>query len=368
MLHKVGVMETTEHRTYSSPRVSVIVSTYNGEKYISSAIDSILNQSLSDFELIVVDDCSTDATLSILREIEDSRLRVIQNERNEGIATSLNTAVAVAVGKYVAFQDHDDLSLPDRLQLQCQFLEENPDVGMVGSSCRIIDENGNFVRDAIVRCDDADLRWRLIWYNPFFHTTLMARRSAIMKIGGYSADPNYRFSEDYEMMARLALSYPVANLPQPLACWRTHAESASERNPMRQLRSGANISKRNVADFWRGVGEQLSDETATRAYQAMWSFQFPPQPGQEPASQEQILRAPRYLKLLECEFSSCATGRKQAGKIRATRYYRWARHAAALALRENLELKSRIALLIDAMSLLLFAVKVRWPIRNVAAT
>jgi len=350
---------TTEHRTCDSPLVSVIITTYNGEKYIASAVDSILRQSLSDFELIVVDDCSNDATLSILREIEDSRLRVIHNERNEGIANSLNRAVAVAVGKYVAFLDHDDLSLPYRLQIQCQLLDENPEIGMVGSSCRIIDASGNLVRDAIVRCNDAELRWYLIWYNPFFHTTLMARRSAITKIRGYSSDPNYRFSEDYEMMSRLAMSYPVANLPQPLACWRTHAESASERNPIRQLCSGANISIRNVADLWRRVGEQASNETAAHAYQAMWSFQFPPRPGQEPASPEQILRAPRHLKLLECTFSSSATGLKQVGRIRAIRYYRWARRAVALALRENLALKNRMALLIDAVNLLLFAVKIR---------
>ena len=361
------MMGTPEHRTCHSPIVSVIMPTYNGEKYIGSAIDSILCQSLSDWELIVVDDCSNDATLSILREIEDARLRVIHNERNEGIANSLNRAVAVAVGKYVAFQDHDDVSLPDRLRIQCQFLEENPEVGMVGSSCRIIDESGNLVRDALVRCNDAELRWCLIWYNPFFHTTLMARRSAITKIGGYSPDPNYRFSEDYEMMSRLAMSYPVANLPQPLACWRTHAESASERNTMRQLCSGANISIRNVTDLWWRVGAQASNETAANAYQAMWSFQFPLRPGQEPASQEQILRAAKYLMLLECAFSGSATGLKQAGRIRATRYYRWWRHAVALALREDLALKNRMALLIDAMNLLLFAVKIRWPIRGVAA-
>lgn len=353
------MMGTTEHRTCNSPLVSVVMTTYNGEKYLGSAIASVLRQSLSDFELIVVDDCSSDSTPRILREIEDCRLRLIHNEHHEGIANALNRAVAAAAGKYVAFQDHDDLSLPDRLQIQCQFLEENPEIGMVGSSCRIIDANGNLVRDVMVRCNDAELRWCLIWYNPFFHTTLMARRSAITTIRGYSSDPNYRFSEDYEMMSRLAMSYPVANLPQPLACWRTHANSASERNPARQVCSGANISIRNVADLWRRAGEQAANETVAHAYQAMWSFQFPPRPGQEPASQEQMLRAPEYLKLLECVFSSSATGLKQAGRIRATRYYRWSRRAVALALRENLELKNRMALLIDAMNLLLFAVKIR---------
>jgi hypothetical protein len=358
MAKGLATMGTTEHRT-CSPLVSVIMTSYNGEKYIGSAIDSVLCQSLKDFELIVVDDCSNDATPTILSGIYDPRLRLIHNEQHEGIANSLNRAVEVAAGKYVAFQDHDDLSLPDRLQIQCQFLDENPEIGMVGSSCRIIDADGNLVRDAIVRCNDAELRWCLIWYNPFFHTTLMARRSAITKIRGYSSDPNYRFSEDYEMMSRVAMSYPVANLPQPLACWRTHANSASERNAIRQLCSGANISVRNVADLWRRIAERTSNETAAQAYQAMWSFQFPPRPGQEPASQEQMLRAPEYLKLLECEFSSTATGVNQVGRIRATRYYRWSRRAVALALRENLALKNRIALLIDAMNLLWFAVKIR---------
>ena len=126
----------------TAPRVSVVMGAYNGERFLRPAIESILNQTFRDFELIVIDDCSTDATPRILREFKDDRMRVVRNERNLGIAKTLNKGIAIARGEYVALQDHDDLSQPDRFSKQVAFLETHPRVGMVGSRVNLIDESG----------------------------------------------------------------------------------------------------------------------------------------------------------------------------------------------------------------------------------
>jgi glycosyltransferase involved in cell wall biosynthesis len=334
------------------PRVSVIMGTYNGEKYLRLAIESILSQTFRDFELIVIDDCSSDHTSLILGEITDDRVRVIRNEHNLGIAATLNRAIGFATGRYVAFQDHDDISLPDRLQVQARFLDGHPEIGMVGSSCRIIDDSGSVEKDISVKCDDAALRWALLWYNPFFHTTLMVRRSVLAEIGGYSCDPRYRFSEDFEMMSRVALRHAVANLPDPLGCWRKHSTSASRLNTRQQLDAAANISFRNVCEVWRRAGEQVPPDAAY-IYEGMFSFQFT-WPGQPPLIPQQVRSAPKHLKKLECAFSSTTPGLEKSARTRAARYWSWGRHAVGLFVRQPRGLKLHIALLSDVVELLFY--------------
>ena len=184
----------------TAPRVSVVMGAYNGERFLRPAIESILSQTFRDFELIVIDDYSTDSTPRILREFKDARMRVLRNERNLGIAKTLNNGIAAARGEYVALQDHDDISWPTRLEYQVAFFDKHAQVGMVGSSCNVIDEVGTFVPHWPVEYDDVKLRWALLWRCPFFHTAVMVRRRAIEEVGGYSSDPRYRFAEDYDLM------------------------------------------------------------------------------------------------------------------------------------------------------------------------
>ncbi len=336
------------------PLVSVVMGTFNGERYLRTAIDSILGQTFRDVELIVIDDCSTDHTPSILNEIKSARVRVVRNERNLGTPHTLNKGISLAVGKYVAFQDHDDLSLPARLSLQTRFLEEHPEVAMVGSSCRIIDASGEVVRDVVAQCDDAELRWSLLWCNPYFQTTLMVRRNVLVEIGGYSSDPMYLLSEDYEMMSRVAMRHRVANLPQLLGCWRMHAHSTSapESKGKRLLDSRKNISLRNVRHLWQQSSDQIPRGYGSHIYEGMWSFQFLPSGEPFRASPDQTRCALSHLRKLECLFSRCTPGLKQTTRVRAARYYRWSKHAAALSVRESFGLKARAALLVDAIRLL----------------
>ena len=338
-----------------APNVSVLIAAYNGEAFLRSTIVSILNQTFSDFELIVIDDASTDATPQIMAEINDQRLRVARNERNVGIAATLNKGITLATGRYIAIQDHDDISSPDRLELQSQFLGAHPSIAMVGSSCRIIDASGNIVRNALVKEDDATLRWGLLWYNPFFHTTLMIRREALVEIGGYSTLPEWRFSEDYEMMSRVAQHYAVANLPQLLGSWRMHPTSASSVHIERQCESAANISFRNVQQAW-GCSVASLSRMERSLHQSMWSFQFASKTESAKVSSDQLCSAPSNLIKLERVFATSTPDLKQPKRVRAARYWRWAKHSAALALRERRSSRFHLVMLMNSMKLLVFAV------------
>ena len=133
------------------PTLSVIMSVYNAEKYLSQAIESILNQSFEDFEFIIIEDCSTDNSLKIIKNyvINDKRIRIIQKAKNKkmrGFIENLNIGLSEAKGKYIARMDSDDISHPDRFEKQVLFLDSHPNVFMVGSAINFIDENGKLIR------------------------------------------------------------------------------------------------------------------------------------------------------------------------------------------------------------------------------
>jgi glycosyltransferase involved in cell wall biosynthesis len=336
----------------TAPRVSVVMGAYNGETFLRPAIESVLNQTFRDFELIVIDDCSTDSTPQILREFKDDRIRVVRNERNLGIAGTLNHGIAIARGEYVALQDHDDVSLPARLEYQVAFLDKNAQVGMVGSSCNLIDAAGNLIIHGSVEYDDVKLRWGLLWRTSFYHTTLMVRRRAIEEVGGYSSDPQYRFAEDYDLMSRVAFRYAVANIPQPLGCWRVHKTAASQLNVSQQAAAVTKISFRNVVTLWERSGEKLPPERAAYLYEGVRSFLFS-RPGEAvmtPPSQIQC--GLKYLRTLECAFYGANSCVPEAADHRRMQQWIWGKHAIGLSAREHWGIESRLALLFAGLRLL----------------
>ncbi len=128
-----------------NPKVSVIMSVYNGDKYLREAIESILNQTFTDFEFIIVNDGSTDNSLEIIESYDDERIKTINNKKNIGLTKSLNKALKFAKGKYIARQDADDVSLPNRFEKQVEYLDSHPEVALVGTSVYLIDENGKII-------------------------------------------------------------------------------------------------------------------------------------------------------------------------------------------------------------------------------
>jgi len=198
-----------------SPKISVIMSVYNGEKYLREAINSILNQTFKNFEFIIVNDGSTDSSLDIIKSYNDARIVVI-DQKNTGQGIGRNIAIKHSNGEYIAILDADDISMPDRLQLQYDFLEKHPECVAIGSNAEIIDKDGNYVYTS-----NQALSWEEIKNNlpsmPFFHSSTMYRKAAFEKVGGY---PEIYRIEDIVYFNKLAKIGELCNLPDVLIKYR----------------------------------------------------------------------------------------------------------------------------------------------------
>lgn len=189
----------------SNPKVSVIMGIYNGEKTMERAIDSIIAQTYADWELIICDDCSTDNTYKIATEYaeKDSRIKVIQNEMNMRLAYSLNHCLSVAKGEYIARMDDDDICLPERFEKQVRYLDEHPEMAVVGSALIVFNETG----DVGIRGlgTEYPLRSVVNRSTPFAHPTIMMRKSAYDILGGYTVSPETLRAEDLDLWYRFRL-------------------------------------------------------------------------------------------------------------------------------------------------------------------
>jgi len=200
------------------PRVSVVMSVYNGEKYLKEAIDSILNQTFKDFEFIIVNDGSTDKTTDILQDYRDSRIITVTNDQNIGVPKSRNKALSIANGRYFAVMDAGDISLPQRLEKQVKFLDNHFEVGLVGSYYYIIDEEARELHIQEYPTKDEDIKKVFLERNCFGHGTAMFRRICLAKVGLYREV--FKYSHDYDIILRISEHYQVANIDEPLYKWR----------------------------------------------------------------------------------------------------------------------------------------------------
>ena len=210
----------------SEPLISVVLPVYFGERYLRESVESILTQTYKHFEFIIFDDGSKDNSRKILESYDDSRIRLIFQE-NAGLPETLNRAIALCRGRYIARQDHDDISLPSRLQKQLDFLEANPSFAMVGTGADIWAEDQISHRQHDHPSDCATLQFELLFNNPFVHSSLMFRSEVFQKVGLYSTDPARQPPEDYEFISRIARHYPIANLNERLVIYRETSNSMS---------------------------------------------------------------------------------------------------------------------------------------------
>ena len=207
-------------------RLSVILPVRNGVPYIRYSIESILNQDLDDYELIIVDNQSTDATIDVVRSFSDPRVRVIHEARRGG-PIAFNTGLRVANGKYIARMDSDDVALPERLRVQSSYLESHTDIHIVGSQAYKIDRRGTLVGTSIVPQDPAEIRQASRHSAPFVHPTLMFRREVWDSLGGYR---EFSPGADYDMLMRaFDQGFRMANLPAFLLQYRVLHDSVSHR-------------------------------------------------------------------------------------------------------------------------------------------
>lgn len=209
----------------ANPQVTVLLPVRNGSAHLPAALDSIFAQTFADFELLVIDDGSTDGTPEILRAVHDSRLRVVTNPQNIGLVPTLNRGLELARGEYVARQDHDDISLPDRLQKQVNFLRAHPDCVLLGTEAVQTYAQGRQAFRLLRPHSAEDIRWYLCFDNAFIHSSVMFRREVVrQEFGGYA--PSFH-SEDYALWSRIARARPTANLPEPLLLYREHGSSVT---------------------------------------------------------------------------------------------------------------------------------------------
>jgi len=223
------------------PLVSVLLATHNDARFLGEAVDSVLAQSFGDLELIVVDDASDEA----VEGFDDARAKVLRNETRLGLAASLNRALDVADGKYVARLDSDDVARPDRIERQVARIGTAPRVAVVGSAVVDLDEHGRSGRTHVMPSGTRPLRWLALFSSPFFHPTVLVDREQL-ESHGLRYDPEFLESEDYDLWARLFAFADGDNLREALVLKRVHAGQASQRRRDLQESFRRRVARREI--------------------------------------------------------------------------------------------------------------------------
>lgn len=241
------------------PAISVILSVYNGETYLKEAIESVRNQTFQNWELVVINDCSTDGTAAILADFaaRDPRIKVHHNEVNLRLPTSLNKAIDLSEGKYIARMDADDICLPDRLQKQYDFMEQNGDVDL--SSCRFLTlKNGVYACGGVGgRCDHAALMAMLLVSNPILHPGVIAK-AEVMKQLHY--DTTRTCTEDLELWTRMAIQgYTLRILPECLLIYRLHDKQITSTTLARQHTEVLDIQRTYYGALLQEMDEKMQE-------------------------------------------------------------------------------------------------------------
>ena len=240
----------------TAPKISLIMSVYNGEDYLRDAIESVLNQTFKDFELIVINDCSTDSTGEILNRFAelDKRVKVHTNEVNLRLPSSLNKAISYAQGKYIARMDADDICLPDRLEKQYNFMENNPNVAL--SSCRFMTIKNGLVSSGGCggKSDNESIKALLLVTNPILHPGIIAKADAIRSL---LYDKNFTCTEDMELWTRFVMAgYDIEIMPEYLMIYRLHDKQITETTLEKQHKEVIAIQR----NYYGALLEPLNSE------------------------------------------------------------------------------------------------------------
>ncbi len=238
----------------NSPLVTVLMPVFNAAQFLHQAIESILLQTFTDFEFIIINDGSTDNSEQIILGFNDPRIRYIKNETNLRLIATLNKGFALANGKYIARMDADDISLENRLERQVQFMEANTDVVMAGSWFESIGE----VRKVVKYESDINLiRFKLLYQTQFCHPTVIIRKSVLQQLD-VLFDPVYLHAEDYDLFSRLSYKFKVSNIPEVLLNYRVHATNVSVLYKDIQIENSLKV----ITGNFKALGVSTSKEEA----------------------------------------------------------------------------------------------------------
>lgn len=211
-----------------NPLASVVIPVHNGERYIKEALESCLNQTYDNFEILIVDDKSEDGTLGILKEFEsrDRRVKVFAVEKQDGLGNVINIGIRASKGKYIVRMDADDVMCSDRIEKQVKYLEENPECVAIGGQIDIIDENSNITRHREYPLTDKELRKNLFLFQPFAHPAVTLRRSTLEEMGLYPE--NMWKVEDVKLFLILSTKGKFANVPDTVLRYRMTFKTESQ--------------------------------------------------------------------------------------------------------------------------------------------
>ena len=212
----------------TSPEISIIMPVYNGGKYLNEAIDSILQQTFTDFEFIIINDGSTDNSLKIIKSYNDERILLII-QKNQGVAKSLNNGIKIAKGKYIARMDADDISYKNRLEIQYNFLENNQNVVAVGGNAYVIDQIGTYVYTTDYPLINKDIKSALSFKSPFIHSSVVLRKNTVERAGLY---PKIPIAQDIFLFNKMSGYGDFANIPQPLIKYRLTPTASTMRTKL----------------------------------------------------------------------------------------------------------------------------------------
>jgi len=215
-------------------RVTVLISAYNEEPFLAAAIDSVLAQTFPDFDLLVVDDASTDRSRALVESYGDPRVRLLVNPTNLGGGASRNRGLATIASEYIAMLDGNDLCFPQRLARQVRYLDEHPESVVVGAEAILIDVAGRRIGEFRRPSSELGIRWCRMFQSPVIHSSATFRRAVVWnELGGY--EERYRYGEDFDLWHRLAKKHAIHNLPEPLVAYRADPMSitSTARHPAR---------------------------------------------------------------------------------------------------------------------------------------
>ena len=235
------------------------MSVFNGERYLREAIDSILKQTYANFEFLIINDCSTDSSLDIIKSYSDKRILLIDNRENLGLTKSLNKGLAIANGGYIARMDADDISNEHRFERQMNHFEKHQDLVILGTQARIINEHSQLLKGPAfnklpLSCEA--VRFYCMINNPFVHSSIMMRKDIILdKYGGY--DTTFRTSQDYDLWTRVVYENRSENLDECLLDLRIHSNSISANYSKKSMNSLASMYKYSIKS---GVGLEISEK------------------------------------------------------------------------------------------------------------
>lgn len=231
----------------NDPLISVLLPVYNAQDFVRDAIISIINQTYKKYELIIIDDHSSDQTSTILKSISDKRFKIIENTKQLGVSHSLNRGLKASKGEFIARMDADDIAYPTRFKTQIDALRQHPTIGIIGSAVDLINKKSQIVGSRYPPDSWEKIKKRLNYSNPMIHPTVVFKRILWLKYGGYDAKMDG--AEDYDLWLRFARFTKMLNLPYKLLKYRISKESVSYKNNRKINQAYINVKLKAIKHY-----------------------------------------------------------------------------------------------------------------------